>query len=152
MKDSYANEATKRICLSLSGIVGMADVLIESGRFRGSEEALPHVKVIKEEAQRALDAVMAGLDYDQMRGILRYGEVCELTLIPKSSPWCKKGFFIVDPEDVKAMIKDPLGQCNFCELEGEDAKKCSLRKMLLRTGVIELDDGDRLSGACPYKD
>lgn len=151
MKPPYANEATKRIALTLSGVVGIADALIETDRFRGSEEAMDHIRVLHDEAQSALDAVMDGLDEDQIKGILRYGELCEFTLVPKSSPVCSKGFFIFDPEDVKALIKEPLGQCSFCDLEGDEARKCPFRKMLLKTGVVELDEKDKLYGECPYQ-
>ena len=150
-KPPYANETTKRIALTLSGVVGIADALIEAGRFRGSEDALDHIKVLHDEAQSALDAVMDGLDEDQIRGILRYGDLCEFTLVPKSSPVCNKGFFIVDPEDIRAMLHDPLSQCNFCDLTGDEARKCPIRKMLLRTGAVELDEKDKLYGACPYR-
>lgn len=150
-KPPYANEATKRIALTLSGVVGIAEALMEAGRFRGSEDAMESIKVFHEAAQKALDAVMDGLDEDQIKGILRYGDLCEFTLVPKSSPVCSKGFFIFDPEDVKALMKNPLSQCNFCELSGDEAKRCPMRKMMLKTGVVELGDGDKLYGDCPYQ-
>lgn len=150
-KPLYANEETKKIALSISGIVGIADVLLEAGRFRGSDEALEHLRVIKEEAQRAVDAVLEGLDEDQIQGILRYGRLCEFTLVPKTSPVCNKGFFIFDKDDVEAMLRDPLSHCMFCDLKGKDAKRCVLRKALLKTGVIELDEKDKLYGNCPYQ-
>ena len=150
-KPPYANETTKRIALSLSGVVGIADALIEAGRFRGSEDAMEHIRVLHDEAQSALDAVMEGLDEDQVKGILRYGSLCEFTLVPKSNPVCSKGFFILDPEDLRAMLRDPLSQCNFCELSGEEARRCPIRKMLLKTGAVELDEKDRLYGDCPYQ-
>ena len=150
-KVPYANETTKRIALSLSGVVGIADALIEAGKFRGSEDAMESVKEMHDAAQRALDAVMEGLDEDQINGILRYGSLCEFTLVPKSNPVCSKGFFILDPEDLRAMLHDPLGQCTFCDLKGEEARKCPIRKMLLKTGAVELDEKDKLYGDCPYQ-
>lgn len=151
IKPPYANETTKRIALSLSGVVAIADALIEDGRFRGSDEAIEHVKKMKDDAQMALNAVMDGLDADQAYGIIRYGKLCEFTLVPKSSPICEKGFFIVSPDDISAMLRDPLSRCNFCDLKGKDAKKCEIRRMLLRTGAVELDESDKLYGACPYR-
>lgn len=150
-KPPYANESTKRIALTISGVVSIAETLCEMGSFRGSEEAIPILERIHEDAQKALDAVMDGLDAEQAYGILRYGKQCEFTLIPKTSPLCQRGFFIVEPEDVKVIMQDVLSACNFCELKGKEAKKCRMRKMLLRTGIIELDEKDRLDGACPYQ-
>jgi len=150
-KAPYANEQTKRIALTISGVVSIAETLCEMGSFRGSEEAIPLLEKIHEYAQKALDAVMDGLDVDQAYGILRYGKQCQFTLVPKTSPVCDRGFFIVEPEDVKVIMQDALSACNFCELSGKDAKKCPMRRMLLRTGIVELDENDRLDGACPYK-
>lgn len=131
--------------------MSIAESLLEMGMFRGSEEAGPYLERVREDAQRALDAVMDGLDEDQAYGILRYGKRCEFALVPKASPLCEKGFFIVDTEDVKVMMQDALSACNFCELKGKEAKKCRMRRMLLRTGIVELSEDDRVYGACPYQ-
>lgn len=148
-KPPYANEATKKIALSLSGVVGIAEALISAGRYRGSEESLPYVEKMKESALAALDAVMDGLDEEQIRGILRYGRSSEMLLVPKHSPLCKKEQYIVGEDDLEVLLRDPLSSCNFCPLTAEEAKRCEKRKALLRIGCI--DEDEMGAGGCPYR-
>ena len=143
---SYANQATKQIIVSLSGAKGFAETLIQSEYYRGKAVADEYLRIVSENIQLALNAICDGLDGDQLSGLMRYAKNVELQLVPKHSPQTQREEFIVQRDDLEALLKNATGDCAFCELEGNEIKRCPIRKALFASGVIPAGTKD-----CPYK-
>lgn len=148
MLTPYANAATKQIIISLSGSKGFCQTLVESGDYRNKEKADAHLKIALEELQLAINAVCEGLNYEQMQGVLRYANNSQLAVMPSTSQSINKEY-IVSAEDMRTILQGAVSECVFCLKEGQEAKKCPIRKALLASQVVPYNTS---RDDCPYRD
>jgi hypothetical protein len=141
----YANRATKEIIVSMAGCVGFADALIDK-TFRNSDKAVEHLEEMKNQAQRAMDAVIEGLDADQLMGVYRYCDHCQLMVFPTSNPVAQHDYYMVADKDMDVILSSVSAECSFCDKSEKEVKKCALRKALLNCGIVPNGHKD-----CPYK-
>lgn len=87
----YLNRATKEIVVCLAGCVGFADKLLEVGNFRGMEKAQAHLQNMMDEAGAAMEAIMEGIDQQQVKALLRYTNACQSTLDSFVIGFCEQG-------------------------------------------------------------
>ena len=148
---SYLNYADKEVIVSLAGCVGFADTLLEGKRFRNSDAVMSDLEKMRKYAQKCVDTIIKGVDPDQKEGCLRFANNCELTVNPKHAKI--NTYAIVDPNDLKLIISNVVSSCSFCDLEGKKAKKCELRKALLRCGMVSGEDSvmKDINQDCPFK-
>ena len=73
----YANKAVKEIVVVLAGCIGYADTL-KGLEFRNSTKARRSLKAMQNHAEKALEAIMEGLDEDQVQGLIRFANSCNL--------------------------------------------------------------------------
>lgn len=142
---AYVNRADKEIIVTLSGCIGYAEVL-EGTTYHNSKKAKRSVAALKNHAIKALDAIMADLDTDQVRGCLRTAQNSELMLIPHSDPRTKYDSYIVPAEVFDRLVMEPVGECSFCTKEGKEVKKCQRRRDLAACAVVAGNGGE-----CPYQ-
>lgn len=145
--EAYLNKATKQIIVSLAGCVGFADKLLECD-FRGSDHAKEDLRLMKEAAGRVMDFVMEGIDQDHVRAVLRYADACQLMVIPSTNPQTQREYYIVPDTAMNVFLKQATGDCFLCDKEGKECRKCEIRKALLDSMVLGIND----RGDCPYKD
>lgn len=148
MLPTYANKATKETLLCLSGSKGFCEALLrEDSNYRNKESADKYLQIASENLQLAINEICRGLDANQLKGIVRFGDGISLAVTPKSSPYLEKEDYIVSRDSMRTFLQSATSDCTFCTLEGKDAKNCEVRKALLESLVIPRhEDGD-----CPYK-
>ena len=148
MLPPYANKATKETLLCLSGSKGFCETLLkEDSVYRNKKNAEKYLKIASENLQLAINQICYGLDENQFRGIIRFGEGVTLTITPKSNHSCDGEDYIVSGDSLKTFLYGATSECTFCSLEGKEAKECPIRKALLESLVVpKSEDGD-----CPYK-
>ena len=147
---NYANTALKEIIVCLSGSKGFCETLIEDEKkFRNKEKVVDYLKVASENIQTAINIICDGLDYDQMKGVLRYARNSRLAIHPFTSPTADREEYIVSKDDMRVILQGAVSECVFCDKEGTDAKKCPIRKALLASQVAPVNTG---RDDCPYKE
>ena len=117
----YANKAVKEIVVVLAGCIGYADTL------------------------KALEAIMEGLDTDQVQGMLRFANSCNLMAVPKHNPAAQKECYICPVDAFDRLVLEPTGECAFCMKEGKEVKRCQRRRDLAACGIVT-----EKSTECPY--
>ena len=140
----YANRASRDVITTLAAVVGFADVLTKTD-FRHNRKARRNIVAMGNQAGKALDIVMDGLDQDQVKGILRFAESHCITLVPKHSPAVEKTYYSITKEDLILLMGDAVSECAFCDKDGKEARRCKKCKALLRIGAIGQGEND-----CPY--
>ena len=143
----YLNKATKQIVVCLAGCVGFAEKLLECD-FKGSDQAKDDLRAMKEAAEWAMDAVMEGVDADHVRAVLRYANASQLMVIPSTNPQTQREYYIVPDTAMSIFLKQATGDCFLCDKEGKECRKCEIRKALLDSMVLGIND----QGDCPYKE
>lgn len=143
----YLNRATKDIVICLAGCVGYPDKLLDCN-FRGSEKAKPFLKVMKEAAEKAMGAIMEGIDQQQVAAVMRYTNSCQLMTIPSTNPQTQREYYIVPDTAMNVFLKQATGDCFLCDKEGKECRRCEIRKALLDSMVLGIKD----QGDCPYKE
>lgn len=148
MLPPYANKATKETLLCLSGSKGFCETLLKEDSFyRNKKNAEKYLRIASENLQLAINQICYGLDENQFKGIIRFGEGVTLTITPKTSPCGEGEDYIISESSLKTLLHSATSECTFCSLEGKEAKECPIRKALLKSLVIpRTDEGD-----CPYK-
>lgn len=141
----YANKAVKEIVVVLAGCIGYADTL-KGLEFRNSKKARRSLAAMQNHAEKALEAIMEGLDTDQVQGMLRFANSCNLMAVPKHNPTAQKDYYVCPVDAFDRLIGDVASACAFCEKEGKEVKRCERRKDLLECGVIPWG-----SKECPYQ-
>lgn len=141
----YANRATKEIVVVLAGCIGYADVLAGL-EYRNSKKARRSLAAMQNHASKALEAVMDGLDPEQVQGLIRFANGKELMCVPKYSPASKKDYYMCPVDAFDRLMGDVANACAFCDNEGKEVKRCDRRKDLLACGVVPLG-----SKECPYQ-
>lgn len=144
MRD-YANTADKEIIVVLSGCIGYADTL-KGLEFRNSEKARSSLAEMQNHASKALEAVMYGLNPEQVEGLIRFANGMELMCVPKHSPASKKDYYMCPVDAFDRLMGDVANVCAFCDKEGKEVKRCDRRKGLLACGVVPWG-----SKECPYQ-
>lgn len=142
----YLNRATREIVVCLAGCVAYPDQLQERN-FRGAEKAKPHLQAMMDEAGKAMEAIIEGIDQQQVKALLRYTNASELMALPKSDPRLQKEYYVVPDSAMEIFLNQATGDCQFCELTGKECNRCEIRKALLDSFVIT----DVEKGECPYK-
>lgn len=141
----YANKAVKEIVVVLAGCIGYADTL-KGLEFRNSTKARRSLKAMQNHAEKALEAIMEGLDADQVHGLIRFANSCNLMAVPKHNPAAQKDYYVCPVDAFDRLIGDVASACAFCAKEGKEVKRCERRKDLLECGVIPWG-----SKECPYQ-
>jgi hypothetical protein len=96
MLPTYANKATKETLLCLSGSKGFCEALLREGsNYRNKESADKYLRIASENLQLAINEMCRGLDANQLKGIVRFGDGISLAVTPKSSPYLEKEDYIV---------------------------------------------------------
>lgn len=140
----YANRADRDAITTIAACVGFAEVIRKSN-IRNIKTARKHLYNMWYSASKALDAIMDGLDKDQEQGILRFAESHCITLVPRYSPSTEKTHYSITNDELALLISDAVSECQWCEKEGKDARRCQKRKALLRIGAIGQGEKD-----CPF--
>lgn len=141
----YANKADKEIIVVLSGCIGYADTLKDL-EFRNSKKARRSLAAMQNHASKALEAVMDGLDPEQVQGPIRTANGLELMCVPKHSPAAKKDYYLCPMDAFDRLMGDVANACAFCDKQGKEVKRCERRKDLLDCGVIPWGEKE-----CPYQ-
>lgn len=141
----YANKADKEIIVVLAGCIGYADVLAGL-EYRNSKKARRSLAAMQNHASKALEAVMDGLNPEQVEGLIRTANGLELMCVPKHSPASKKDYYICPVDVFDRLMGDVANACAFCDKEGNEVKRCDRRKDLLACGVVPWG-----SKECPYQ-
>lgn len=141
----YANKAVKEIVVVLAGCIGYADTL-KGLEFRNSTKARRSLKAMQNHAEKALEAVMDGLDEDQVHGLIRFANSCNLMAVPKHSPAAQKDYYLCPADAFDRLVLEPTGECAFCMKEGREVKRCQRRRDLAACGIAT-----EKSTECPYQ-
>ena len=141
----YANKAVKEIVVVLAGCIGYADTL-KGLEFRNGKKARRSLAAMQNHAEKALEAIMEGLDEDQVQGLIRFANSCNLMAVPKHNPAAQKDYYVCPVDAFDRLIGDVASACAFCTKEGKEVKRCERRKDLLECGVIPWG-----SKECPYQ-
>lgn len=141
----YANKAVKEIVVVLAGCIGYADTL-KGMEFRNSTKAQRSLKAMQNHAEKALEAVLDGLDEDQVQGLIRFANSCNLMAVPKHSPAAQKDYYLCPADAFDRLVLAPVGECAFCTKEGKDVKRCQRRRDLATCGIAT-----EKSTECPYQ-
>lgn len=141
----YANKATKEIVVVLAGCIGYADTL-KGLEFRNSKKARRSLAAMQNHAEKALEAIMEGLDTDQVQGMLRFANSCNLMAVPKHNPAAQKECYICPVDAFDRLVLEPTGECAFCMKEGREVKRCQRRRDLAACGIA-----GETSTECPYQ-
>ena len=140
----YANRALRDVITTLAACQGFAEVL-STTTYRHSSKAKRNVLAVKNNAQKALDIICEGLDQEQMGGILRFANMHNIVIAPKYSPEANKTCYSITAEELVLLMGDAVSECQWCEKEGKEARRCKKHKALLRIGAIGQGEKD-----CPY--
>lgn len=143
----YLNRYTKEVAISLSGCIGTADVLLKAAPGL-PEEVRNRLWVVLVEVQAALDALMADVDQDQKNALVRYSKSCQLMVMPGTDPRLKREYYIVPDTSMAVFLQQATGDCFLCEKTGKECRKCEIRRALLDSLVLGVND----NGDCPYKE
>lgn len=141
----YANKATKEIVVVLAGCIGYADTL-KGLEFRNSTKARRSLKAMQNHAEKALEAIIEGLDTDQVQGMLHFANSCNLMAVPKHNPAAQKECYICPVDAFDRLVLEPTGECAFCMKEGREVKRCQRRRDLAACGIA-----GETSTECPYQ-
>ena len=141
----YANKATKEIVVVLAGCIGYADTL-KGLEFRNSTKARRSLKAMQNHAEKALEAIIEGLDTDQVQGMLHFANICNLMAVPKHNPAAQKECYICPVDAFDRLVLEPTGECAFCMKEGREVKRCQRRRDLAACGIA-----GETSTECPYQ-
>lgn len=141
----YVNRATKEIIIVLAGCKGYSDVLRECS-YNNHEKALPYITAMGENANKALEIIMDGLDQDQVKGITRFADNMQLMAMPKSNPRSEYDCYVVPCDVFDRLFADVVTDCAFCVKEGKEVERCQRRRDLSKCGVVMASDG-----SCPYQ-
>ncbi len=142
---NYANRSEKEIVVVLAGCIGYADVLTGL-EYRNSKKAKRSLAAMKNHAEKALKAVMDGLDSEQVEGLIRTASGLELMCVPKHNPAAKRDYYLCPMDAFDRLMGDVANACAFCDKDGKDVKRCERRKDLLACGVVPWG-----SKECPYQ-
>lgn len=141
----YANKAVKEIVVVLAGCIGYADTL-KGLEFRNSKKARRSLAAMQNHAEKALEAIMEGLDTDQVQGLIRFANSCNLMAVPKHNPTAKKDYYVCPVDAFDRLIGDVASACAFCTKEGKEVKRCQRRRDLAACGIVT-----EKSTECPYQ-
>lgn len=141
----YANKAVKEIVVVLAGCIGYADTL-KGLEFRNSKKARRSLAAMQNHAEKALEAIMEGLDTDQVLGMLRFANSCNLMAVPQHNPAAQKECYICPVDAFDRLVLEPTGECAFCMKEGREVKRCQRRRDLAACGIAT-----EKSTECPYQ-
>lgn len=142
----YLNRATKEIVVCLAGFVSYPETLLERN-FRGSETAKINLMALKDASEKVLEAIMEGVDQQQVKALMRYTGASQLMVLPQSDPRLKKEYYVVPDSAMEVFLNQATGDCMFCEKTGKECNRCKIRQALLDSFVIT----DVEKGECPYK-
>ena len=143
--NDYANHATKEIIVVLAGCIGYADTLKDL-KFRNSDKAMQPLIEMQNHASKALEAVMDGLNQEQVEGLIRTANSLELKCVTKHNPEAKKDYYLCPMDAFDRLMGDVANACAFCDKQGKEVKRCERRKDLLACGVIPWGEKE-----CPYQ-
>ena len=143
--NDYANHATKEIIVVLAGCIGYADTL-KGLDFRNSKKARRSLMAMQNHASKALEAVMDGLNPEQVEGLIRTAKGLELKCVSKHNPESEKDYYICPVDAFDRLMGDVANACAFCDKQGKEVKRCERRKDLLDCGVIPWGEKE-----CPYQ-
>lgn len=141
----YVNRATKEIIIVLAGCKGYADVLQQCS-YNNHEKALPYITAMGENANKALEIIMDGLDQDQVKGITRFADNMQLMAMPKFNPRSQYDCYVVPADVFDRLFADVVTDCAFCVKEGKEVERCQRRRDLAACGVVMGSNG-----SCPYQ-
>ena len=143
--EEYANRALRDVVTTLAACEGFGETLT-SCTFRNSKKAKRNIVAMANQAKKALDIITEGLDKEQMGGIKRFAEMHYITLVPKYSPAADRTYYSVTSEELMLLMGDAVSECQWCEKDGKDARRCKKRKALLRIGAIGPNEKE-----CPFQ-
>ncbi len=141
----YLNRYTKEIGISLAGSIGFTDVLTKSKLPAAVKD---HLWVALIELNAAMDTFLDGVDRVEGAALHRYAKNCQLMVIPSTNPQTQREYYIVPDTAMNVFLKQATGDCFLCDKEGKACRKCEIRKALLDSMVLGIND----RGDCPYKE
>lgn len=144
---NYLNKATKEIAVCMAGCLGFAETLLQC-EYKGAEKTREALRTIKESAEKVLEGIMEGIDQDHVRAVLRYAGASQLMVIPSTNPQTQREYYIVPDTAMRVFLKQATGDCFLCEKTGRECNRCEIRKALLDSMVLGIND----QGDCPYKE
>lgn len=142
--EEYANRALRDVITTLAACEGFAETLSKT-TYRGSKKAKRNIVAMGNQAHKALDIICDGLNKDQIGGIKRFAEMHYITLVPKYSPAADKTHYSITAEELALLMGDAVSECQWCEKEGKEARRCKKRKALLRIGALGSNEKE-----CPF--
>lgn len=142
--EEYANRALRDVVTTLAACEGFAETLSKT-TYRGSKKAKRNIIAMGNQAHKALDIICEGLNKEQMGGILRFADMHYITLVPKYSPAADKTRYSITSEELALLMGDAVSECQWCDKEGKEARRCKKRKALLSIGAIGHGERD-----CPF--
>lgn len=140
----YLNRDTKEMIICVSACIGFASTLLEH-EFRNKKAAKRHLQAMHDQGQKALNAICAGLDAEQMGGVMKFSKNLEIICVPKTDPRANRKMYLVDEPDMMTILNESLN-CQFCIKDQTGVKNCAVRKALARSAVVPISNG-----SCPYK-
>lgn len=140
----YVNRDTKEMIICIGACIGFASTLLEH-EFRNKKAAKRHLQAMHDQASKALAAICAGLDAEQMGGIMRFSSNAEIICVQKSDPRANRKMYFVDEPDMMTILDESLN-CQFCDKDQTGIKNCKVRQALARSAVVPVGNG-----SCPYK-
>ena len=143
-----ANKALQETIIYLSACVAVCNSLLDSEQAK--------LRPARGQLQTASDALMEvlaeaerGIDPDQIDHLSRQTRDIRLSVVHKADPQADRREVVVQEADIHWLADKALTGCWLCRKEGSDVKRCQMRKVLSRCGIlIEA----KIPGACPYQD
>lgn len=141
----YANTALKTVIVALAGCVGFADSLIKNHPAK-LDNATQKLEQMRDSADLVLQEAQRGLDKAQIKGLIKFANMHQITVRPKYSPKSEEDYYMVSKEALDRLLSDVIGDCAFCTKSQQGMRRCQRRKDLLECGITT----DRESGGCPF--
>jgi len=69
-------------------------------------------------------------------------------VMPETDPRLNREYYIVPDSAMSIFLRQATGDCFLCEKTGKECNRCEIRKALLDSMVLGIND----KGDCPYKE
>ena len=142
----YANTTLKTVITALAACMGFADRLVEHHPAK-IDGAVEHLIGMRDEAEKVLQAAEKGLDASQVKGLVKFANMHQITIRPKYSPTADDDYYMVSKTALDRLLTDVIGDCQFCDKSEQAARRCQRRKDLLECGITT----EKVTGDCPYR-
>lgn len=97
-------------------------------------------------AEKWVGEILGDYGEDETEEVFRMAQAVDINLTPKAVARSEMELVILPKDAVERITASALADCNLCEKEGKEVKKCRMRKDLAAVGV-----GARGEADCPYR-